>query len=180
MFVFSEFETRIGLIQLVFPENSHAPELFNIIQTNAAEFTKWLPWVPKTDSVETELKFINDVRMKNAQYELLSLVILANGHPIGTIDLHEINANFHHAQIGYWLDPTYQGNGIMTQAVKQLAHHALHELGFHKLTIEADTLNVKSIAVAENADFHYEATLKDHIINEGEYRDLLLYTKLAD
>lgn len=58
MFVFSEFETRIGLIQLVFPENSHAPELFNIIQTNAAEFTKWLPWVPKTDSVETELKFI--------------------------------------------------------------------------------------------------------------------------
>ncbi|WP_185696114.1 GNAT family N-acetyltransferase [Weissella viridescens] len=180
MFVFTEFETPIGLVQLVFPESTYAPALFNVIQTHVSEFAKWLPWATTTDSVEAEVAFINDARMKNAQYELLSLVILVDGHPSGTIDLHDLEAEIHHAKIGYWLDPTYQGFGIMTEAVKQLTQRALTDLGFHKLTIEIDTLNEKSIAVAEHAGFTYEATLKDQIINEGEYRDVFLYTKLAD
>lgn len=179
MFIFDEFKTDVGLIQLVLPEHSHAPKLFEIVEENRDEFKKWFPWTDKTNTVNDELAFINSARVSNANYELLALTILLNDEPIGFIDLHNIDAENHSADIGYWMDSKNEGHGIMTTAVKRLTLIAHNELSFHKIRIEAADSNHRSQAVARRAGFTHEATLHDNILTLDGYRNVDIFSHIV-
>ncbi|MBM7617408.1 ribosomal-protein-serine acetyltransferase [Weissella uvarum] len=180
MFVFDEFTAEQHYVQLVLPERTQAPAIFEVLQRNQTEFAKWLPWVLETKSAEDEAKFLMEARVRFAKYEALTLIILVDDQPVGSVDLHNIDTDFHTAEVGYWLDAHYQGQGIMTRAVQHLTEAAFVDLNLHKLSIQADAKNLNSIAVAERAGYTYEATLKEQIINQGEYRDEVIYSKINE
>lgn len=45
--------------------------------------------------------------------------------------------------IGYWLDPDYQGKGVMTAAVQVLIDYAFYTLQLNRVEIRAATHNKK-------------------------------------
>ena len=55
--------------------------------------------------------------------------------------------------VGYWLDPSARGRGLMTQAVRAVVQWAREEHGIHRLFLTTHPDNVASQRVAEKAGF---------------------------
>jgi len=60
------------------------------------------------------------------------------------------------AEVGYWVAPEARGRGVATRATRLVAGWVLRELGYERLQLQADPLNVASCRVAERAGFTLE------------------------
>ncbi len=177
MFNFSKFIVGVHEVILSFPEESHAEALFSAITRDRETLARFMPWTDTTLTVSDERQFIRYARAQNAKYNLLVLTVLADGLPVGMVDLHDINHVNHTAKIGYWLSTSVQGQGIITNAVSHLVAIACDKLSLHKIILEADSENNKSIAVANRLGFTFEAKLKGQIYYHGTYKDLNIYVQ---
>ncbi|MBZ5984375.1 GNAT family N-acetyltransferase [Leuconostoc gelidum subsp. gasicomitatum] len=177
MFYFSKFIVGVHEVILSFPEENHAEALFAAITHDRETLSRFMPWSATTLTVSDERQFIRYARAQNAKYDLLVLTVLVDGLPVGMVDLHDINHVNHTAKIGYWLSTAVQGQGIITHAVSHLVAIACDKLSLHKIILEADSENNKSIAVANRLGFAFEAKLKDQIYYHGVYKDLNIYVQ---
>jgi RimJ/RimL family protein N-acetyltransferase len=83
------------------------------------------------------------------------------------------------AHIGYWLAEPYWGRGIMTDAVRAVAAHAIGSLGFARLEAPVFAWNPASMRVLEKCGFDREAVMRKSVFKDGELIDSVLYAKLA-
>jgi len=180
MFVFKEFSLENYTIQLVMPEEHHAEELFNIVNNDRCTLSRWMPWTETTNSIEDEKRFLNYSRIQYAKYELFMTTILVNGIPGGMVDLHNINKTNRTAEFGYWLSSEHQGHGIMSKSVKQMLNYAFDDLKLHKVILQTDSENTKSIEIANRLGFSLEAILKDQIFYDKQFKDLNIFAKFAN
>jgi [ribosomal protein S5]-alanine N-acetyltransferase len=84
------------------------------------------------------------------------------------------------AVLGYWVDGARAGRGLTTRAVAAALDVAFGEMGLHRL--EAGTLpeNVASQRVLQKNGFTCVGLLRRHLLIGGEWRDHLLWERLAD
>ena len=179
MFIFTEFKIGNDTIKLSFPEKEHAKDLYDVVEKYRSDIGRWLPWADETNSVQEEIDFIKYARERTAAYKALILTILMNDKAVGTVDLHNISEKNSRAEIGYWISKDVQGRGIMTESVKRLVEISFRDLNLQKIIIMAESENLKSRAVAERSGFLYEATLKEHLVYKGEFKDLIVYSKFS-
>lgn len=175
MFTISQFTINNMTISLVLPEIRHAEALYENIAHDRKELAHFLPWADNMTSVDDEVDFIKAMRVDTARYEKLALVVLVDGEPAGMVDLHNIKLKNESGEIGYWLGQKYQGQGIMTQAVKKLVEVSFNQLGLHSIKLLADTNNQPSRAIAERLHFAHVAKLKDEVKYHGQFCDMELY-----
>lgn len=83
------------------------------------------------------------------------------------------------AHIGYWLGEPYWGRGIMTDAVRVVAGHALSRLGFRRLQAPVYEWNPASMRVLEKCGFVREGVLRRSVFKDGQLIDSVLYARLA-
>lgn len=100
-----------------------------------------------------------------------------NGQCCGAIGLHPKPDLWRcNLELGYWLGKPYRGQGIMTEAIRQMVR-----LGFSTFPdikrIYASTFvaNVASQRVLEKAGLVREAELKGTIVKNGTVHDELIY-----
>lgn len=155
-FVLHKFSVGNKRIELVLPETWQAKELFNQLQKNLGEFSRWLNWAKKIDSVQKEVDSIKTFQQKMVNSITFNLVILVDGKPAGMIDLH--NLNDESGEVGYWLSSDYQHLGIMTQCVEFLKQYAFKQLKLEYLILRTHPKNTASQNVAKRSGFDY---LKD-------------------
>ncbi|GKT04606.1 GNAT family N-acetyltransferase [Furfurilactobacillus sp. WILCCON 0119] len=155
-----------------------ADKLYTWIDEDRAEFSKWLAWANDMQSVDDETGFINHARHQFADGKMLPLTLVIDGHAVGSIDLHNIDSNNAHAEIGYWLSSRYQGQGLMTRAVDRLLTIGFDELNLHKIILNADVNNKASQAVAERLNMHFDGTLRDHVLINDTFQSLATYSML--
>ncbi|HEY0222348.1 MAG TPA: GNAT family protein [Lactovum miscens] len=180
MFTLTQFKIGNDIVKLDLPENSHVKSLYEIINNDYLSLKRWLPWVDEIHSIEDERKFIEMARKDTALNKTIVSTILINGKAVGIIDLHNINRKNMRAEIGYWISRDIQGHGIVTESVKRFIEIVFKELNLNKLTIIAESENSKSRAVAERLNFEYEATLKEHLIYNNEFKDYIVYSKFSN
>jgi RimJ/RimL family protein N-acetyltransferase len=83
--------------------------------------------------------------------------------------------------VGYWADVDRQGQGFVTEAVRAAARFAFVHLQAHRLAIECDGTNERSLRVAERAGFTREGHLRQNKRHpDGTISGTLLYGLLAD
>lgn len=177
MSTFTQFKIGNDIVTLDLPEISHVKSLYETINTDYLSLRRWLPWVDEIHSIEDESKFIEMARKDIALNKTIVTTILINDKAVGIIDLHNISRKNMRAEIGYWISKDVQGHGIMTESVKRFIEVVFKELNLHKLSIIAESDNNKSRAVAERLNFEHEATLKEHLIYNDEFKDLIVYSK---
>ncbi|MDF7669476.1 GNAT family protein [Lactobacillus sp. ESL0703] len=180
MFTFDQFTINGLKIALVLPELDQAPALLALVTKDREQIGRWLPWAETTETVADEVNFIKMTREKTANYQMLALVIMVNGQAAGMLDLHNLNRQNQCGEIGYWLGSEYQGNGIMTMAVKRLIKLAFTKMNLHRIDLLADHENKASRAVAERAGLVHVALLRAKVKYHGEFRDMDLYTTIND
>ena len=84
------------------------------------------------------------------------------------------------AKLGYWIDQAKDGRGLATAAVAAAAEFAFGEAGLHRL--EAWTLvdNHASQRVLEKNGFSRFGLARGLLLIDGEWRDHILFERIAD
>jgi ribosomal-protein-alanine N-acetyltransferase len=78
--------------------------------------------------------------------------------------------------IGYFLDQTFNGQGIMTKAVRLAIEFAFNEADLHRVQAAIMPHNIASIRVIEKIGFHYEGLAKYYLKINGKWEDHLIYS----
>ena len=160
-------------LRLVKPDD--AKSLYDQIEKTRSQLAKYMPWGESTQSIEDEREFLEYCQVRMESQKLWNASILIDGKAVGMIDLHNIDFDNQHAEVGYWLGNEYQGNGVMTDCLKKLLDIGFDELNLHKIKLLAEVVNVASNAVAKKVGFKLEGTLKDEIFSDGQFHDASLY-----
>jgi len=85
-------------LRIVNPDD--AENLYQQIEKTRSQLAKYMPWGESTKSVEDERKFLTYCQGRIADKKLLALSIWINGEPVGMIDLHNIDLDNSHAEVG--------------------------------------------------------------------------------
>jgi RimJ/RimL family protein N-acetyltransferase len=81
---------------------------------------------------------------------------------IGEIWIEPANWEVPSFEVGWFLDKTYEGKGLATEAVKASLTFLFEDLNAHKVIAKARETNVKSFRLAERCGFVKEGLLRDN------------------
>jgi len=100
------------------------------------------------------------------------------GKLIGCCELFDFE-NQYKAEIGYWLGASYQGKGLMTEAVRAIVDHAFGTMGLGRIYAKTSTQNPASIAVLLKSGFIQEGIARKSDRRDGTWDDSALFAILA-
>ena len=82
------------------------------------------------------------------------------------------------AELGYYLAEEYWGNGLMTQAVRQICSFVFEQSDILRIYAEPFAYNIASCRVLEKAGFTCEGTLRQNAVKNGRVLDMKMYALL--
>lgn len=161
-------------------EISLAQTMFDYTQQDRQRLGRFLPWVEFINKVEDEENYIRSTHEKWDNFTCFDYgIFLKEGDTyLGNIGIHSIRWQHNCAELGYWILGKFEGQGLMSQAVKVLEKH-LFEIGFHRVQIRCSDINERSARVPERCGYVYEGTAREDAIEKGKYRNTKMFSKLA-
>lgn len=95
--------------------------------------------------------------------EAYAICLKENDKAIGAIELKlnghtDMTKKYDECELGYWLGKPFWGQGIMTEAVREILRHAFEDIGMSKVWCGYYEGNVKSKRVQEKIGFKYQWT----------------------
>ena len=134
---------------------------------------RYLLWYPhKTLSfTKAYLKYLQKLYSKGKFYDW---GIEFNGKMVGTVGFTSFDFKSNSAEIGYVLGREYWGQGIATEAVREILKFAFETLDLSLICAMFLPENVQSRRVLEKCNFNYSEK-KSFLVKE-EYRDVEIYS----
>ncbi|PID70005.1 hypothetical protein CSB37_04065 [bacterium DOLZORAL124_38_8] len=171
-------------LELRLVSKSDAKQAFDILQAHPT-ITKHLTFLPPQELSETEdyFSFVNNLE------SLSELVwgIWLDGQYAGQIGLHDIvyqsflkKRTHDSANLGYWLSPAFQGQGIMTEAVQSVLKFGFEKLNLHRIYAKHIAVNEASGRVLTKCGFKYIGTEREAAFYDGQWWNEKLYDLLKD
>lgn len=121
---------------------------------------------------ESEEKWLS--KLMDDKANMVFIVALNDGTPIGTMGLHRIDWKDRVATTGAMLgEPQYWGKGYGTDAKMALLKYAFDELGLHKICSTVISYNKRSLRYSLHCGYRIEGTRKSHIFKRGRHWDLI-------
>lgn len=97
---------------------------------------------------------------------------------VGACGFNNWNHKHLNAEMGYWLLPEYQKQGIMTEAITAIMDHAFSGMKLHRISAITEPENLGSIWLLEKMGFIQEGVQKEAELKNGKYIDLIQYALL--
>lgn len=108
----------------------------------------------------------------------LMIELRSTGAAIGTVDLYDFDPHHRRAGIGILIDPLHQGKGLATETVRILMEYAFSFLKLHQLYVHIPVGNKASEALFTRCGFVISGIMKDWVMAERGYSDVLLMQKI--
>ena len=108
----------------------------------------------------------------------VGFVIDIDGKVVGGIGISAIQDG--EGELGYWLGEQYWGQGIMSEAVKQMTEYGFEKLGLQRIYVHVFLFNDASKRVLEKNDYISEGIIKNNTIKDGKQIDEYRFYKLRD
>ena len=107
--------------------------------------------------------------------------VIADEHDmyIGNIGVFGFDPKNNRVEMGYQLDKSYWGKGIMTDAIQTVLYHCFNQYYYNRVQAVIDPLNIGSRRVLEKNGFVREGLLRDYEFERGHYVDIEMYAILA-
>ncbi len=116
----------------------------------------------------------------SSQGGAVSRVVELNGEFVGGVGVTRLKAwKNHQAEIGYWLGEPFWGQGIATEALKQMTVHAFDTMNVKKLFAPVLKPNIASMRVLEKCGYEREGEFRMEVFKNGQFYDTVQYAKLA-
>ena len=122
--------------------------------------------------------FINDCSVKGEERQLARAIIIeekVSGCVSVSLkdDVYEKSA-----ELGYWLAEACWGNGIMTEAVRQICREAFRRFDILRIFAEPFADNLGSRRVLEKAGFTCEGIMRNGVFKNGQVHSYCMYAIL--
>ncbi|MBN1875164.1 MAG: GNAT family N-acetyltransferase [Anaerolineae bacterium] len=157
--------TDLHLKQL---QKSDVDTLVYLLEHNPEARVEWLkaqPMAAQTQDLRRlVMSYIDTGEMRYFMNGAFDMGIWYQQRIVGVIELHTINPEYRRSDLGYWLDSSIYGQGIMTTAARALLDYSFHTYGLREIRIHCDAGNVKSQAIPERLGFVREFTSTEGIV----------------
>ena len=138
------------------------------------EVGKYQGWIPS--NVKDAEDFISKYSVISPESWLqLGITLKDSSELIGDCGIHFTDEDFKQIEIGFTLDPAYQGKGYATEAVKGLLDYIFNTLNAHRVYGSCDPENTASIKLMERIGMRKEAHLKESIWFKNRWADDVIY-----
>lgn len=178
--IFKPIKTERLSLKSWTPSFKMARELFDLIERNREHF-KYLP-LALVKAPEEEYEFLQGAQQKWKSGKSATYAIFLRGTNklVGCCSMNGISWSNKRAEIGYWMDSKYCGNGYMTEAVNAMIEYFFSR-GINRVCIRANIKNKASCSVAQRCGFIREGVCRQEIFNKymNEYEDIVYYGKLC-
>lgn len=105
---------------------------------------------------------------------------LSSAPVLGSVSLTDIRRGpLQSAEMGFGLDVRYQGQGLMSEAVRAVCDYAFGPLGLHRIQANHLPENHRSASVLRRVGFGVEGLARELVLIEGRWRDHVLTALLA-
>ncbi len=119
--------------------------------------TRYLLWSPHLNIEDTRgyIEYLN-LQYKKGNYADWGINLNKEGTFIGTVGFADFDFENNTGEVGYVLNPSYQGNGYMTEAVSAVLSVAFERIGLDKVILRIMEENRASIRLALRIGFVLE------------------------
>ena len=132
--------------------------------------TQYLSWNPHTDIGETReyLTYVGQ-RYRTGDFYDWGVVDKESGRMIGKCGFTSFDHSNDSAEIGYVLNPSFQGKGLATEAVRRVLDFGFVELGLHRIEAHFIEGNTASLRLMERLGMTLEGYAKESMRIKGKY-----------
>ena len=147
---------------------SDAEDMFDYARRPSV--TRYLPWDPHADIDETR-EYLTYVcqRYRTGDFYDWGVVDKASGRLIGKCGFTSFNCPHDSAEIGYVLNPAFQGRGLATEAVRRVLDFGFTELGLHRIEAHFMEGNDTSLRLMERVGMTLEGYARESMRIKGKY-----------
>ncbi|MFO1228388.1 GNAT family N-acetyltransferase [Roseateles sp.] len=170
---------------LTAPQMGLGAEMAVAISQSLDHLKPWMPWAqdaPTAESSEAVVRRMHAdfVTRRDLCFHVFLLAAEGRrGRLVGGTGLHRVDWTVRRFEIGYWLRPDVQGQGLASECVRLLSRMAFDTLQARRVEIRCDTRNTRSRAVAERCGFELEGVLRRESLGvDGEPRDTAVYARI--
>ncbi len=158
---------KISNITLRELQRSDFVDLFRIgSNEKMCEFLNWGPYKKINEALYT----LDEIYLKRPFEGLpVGYAIVQNGKMIGLIEYHTYNETNNSIEIGYFLEESHWGLGIMTKALKKAIWVGFNHLNVDKIVISCLNDNIRNLKLIKRFNLDYE---KEEMfeVDEGVYK----------
>ena len=123
---------------------------------------------------EADGKAFIEFASKGEPVHIFAIVI--DGQAIGAIGIHpQKDIHKKNAELGYWLAEPFWGQGIISNAIKQMVDFAFETYDIDRVFARPFGTNIASHKVLEKNNFTLEGRFERVLYKNGEYLDELIY-----
>ena len=173
------FETERLLVRCPLPGDG--PEVHAAVNESLDELLPWMDWPRQHGTVEdSEEKVRRDrVRFLERTDLLLLLFLKGTNTLVGGSGLHRMDWSVPRFEIGYWCRTRFVGNGYITEAVRAITDFAFEHLGARRVEIRCDSVNERSVRVAQRAGYRLEGELRNaEVGDDGSPSNVLVFSMI--
>lgn len=150
---------------------SDAPDMYAYARLPAV--TEYLLWSPH-ESIRHTTDYLTYVsqRYRTGDFFDWAIVDRQSGHMIGTCGFTSFRFESDVGEIGYVLNPAYQGQGLCTEAIRRVMRFGFEELGLHRIEARFMEGNVRSLRLMERVGMRLEGYARESMKVRGTFRTI--------
>src|SRR6266568_4080556 len=114
-------------------------EYFVLIERNRAYLRKWMSWAAYEGSLEETKAYMKQTLLQFANNEGLQTGIRYQNRLVGSIDYPHLDWADCKVEIGYWIEASMQGKGLVTKICQVLVTSAFDQYHLNKVEIHCVT-----------------------------------------
>ncbi|MGH7438504.1 MAG: GNAT family N-acetyltransferase [Polyangiaceae bacterium] len=164
------------------PRTEDVAALRLVLRKNSAHLQPWsVTPAPGEDpaSLTSVSRSVLRYRKEWKQGQAYVLLITPRGNEreiLGRVALGGIQRGaFLNAHLGYWIDAAHEGQGLMTEAVREATAFAFAALGLHRVQAAVMPRNQASHRVLEKVGYRREGMALRYLFIAGAWEDHVLY-----
>jgi [ribosomal protein S5]-alanine N-acetyltransferase len=152
---------------------------------NASWLRPWEPSNPETplhrSSIGPYVSMVRTMRREARQGQALPWVVTYGGAFAGQLTVGSITwGSSRSGTIGYWIDESFAGRGIIPTALAMAVDHCFRVVGLHRLEASIRPENTASRRVVEKLGFREEGIRVRQLHINGQWRDHICYAITAE
>ena len=153
------------------PTIEDANEITNALQDKTIyNFIHSIPYPYTIDNAKEYIEFSNS---QEKEHKLSNFTIVVNGVPCGMTGL--MLDDPRHGELGYWLNNSYRGRGIVSTAVKHMIIHGFEDLNLEQIKLRIFKENISSIRIMEKLGIPKYGMLEKEIFYHDKFWDINIY-----
>lgn len=158
-------------------KKSDAADMYEYAKSD--EVTKFLLWNPHESLSYTE-QYLNYVQSqyRDGSFYDWAVILKAENKMIGTCGFTRIDTENNVGEVGYVINPAYQGHSYAVEAVNRVLEFGFYMLDLHRIEAKYIVGNDASRRVMEKCNMKFEGIARGSMLIKGDYRDIGKYSIL--